>query len=486
MTLRILFLFYRKYTLFCSSVIICKTYTINCFSFPSIYLNFNLNKMKKEMAGKTLFSKKNNVRKKIAILLHSSEPNVFITTHQQPENSENNFSHRSSNASLPSPVMSSCSSPVYFMSPINQMPSPYSKSPWTLPHGRNSEESVIYNTGLIGSLIREEGHIYSLASSGDLLYTGSDSKNIRVWKNLMEFSGFKSSSGLVKAIIVFGNRIFTGHQDGKIRVWKYSDKKKKSYNRIGNLPRTRDYIKSSMNPNNYIEARRHRNVPWIKHYDVVACMCIDEEKGLLYSGSWDRTMKVWRISDSKCLESVNAHHDAINSVVVGFDGLVFTGSADGKVKVWRREFVGKTTKHLLVYTLLDQDSAVTSVVVNASQATVYAGFSDGLVNFWERKKQTFSHGGVLRGHKLAVLCLATAGNLLLSGSADNSICVWRSEGRGIHTCLSVLNSHTGPVKCLAVKNRNEKDGDRKDEEWIVYSGSLDNSVKLWRVSEQLA
>ncbi|CAH1450358.1 unnamed protein product [Lactuca virosa] len=79
------------------------------------------------MAGKSFFSKKNNVRKKIAILLHSSEPNVFITTHQHPENSENNFNHRSSNASLPSPVMSSCSSPVHFMSPINQMPSPYSK-----------------------------------------------------------------------------------------------------------------------------------------------------------------------------------------------------------------------------------------------------------------------------------------------------------------------------------------------------------------------
>lgn len=362
------------------------------------------------------------------------------------------------------------------------MPSPYLKSPWSFPHGSNDDDGI-HNTALIGYLIREEGHIYSLASSGDLLYTGSDSKNIRVWKNLMEFSGFKSSSGLVKAIVVSGDRIFTGHQDGKIRVWKYSDKKKKAYKRIGNLPTTKDYIKSSMNPSNYIEVRRRRNVPWIRHYDAVACMSLDEEQGLLYSGSWDRTMKVWRISDSKCLESVNAHEDAINSVVVGFDGLVFSGSADGTVKVWRRELVGKTTKHLLVYTLLDQDRAVTSVVVNASQATMYAGSSDGLVNFWEHKKQKLSHGGVLRGHKLAVLCLATARNLLLSGSADKSICVWRNEGGGIHTCLSVLNGHTGPVKCLAVQDRNEDD-DQTDEEWIVYSGSLDNSLKLWRVSER--
>lgn len=73
---------------------------------------------------------------------------------------------------------------------------------------------------LIGSLVREEGHIYSLATKIDLLYTGSDSKNIRVWKDMKEFSAFKSNSGLVKAIIISGDKIFTGHQDGKVRVWK--------------------------------------------------------------------------------------------------------------------------------------------------------------------------------------------------------------------------------------------------------------------------
>ncbi|XP_024966068.1 protein JINGUBANG-like [Cynara cardunculus var. scolymus] len=437
--------------------------------------------MTKDMTDNTIVSQKNTVlrRGKLSFLLRSSEPNVFITTHDQPENT---VDHRRSNASSLSPVLSSTSSPVHFMSPINQMPSPYTKSPWILPF-INGDDGNIQNTGLIGSLIREEGHIYSLASSGDLLYTGSDSKNIRVWKNFMEFSGFKSSSGLVKTIVVSGDRIFTGHQDGKIRVWKYLDKKKKAYKRVGNLPTTKDYIKSSLNPNNYIEVRRRRNVPWIKHYDAVACMSLDEERGLLYSGSWDKSFKVWRLSDSKCLESVHAHEDAINSFVVGFDGLVFTGSADGTVKVWRRELVGKTMKHLMIHTLLDQDSAVTSLVINAAEATVYAGSSDGLVNFWEREKQTLSHGGVLRGHKLAVLCLAAAGNLLLSGSADKSICVWRRDGGGIHTCLSVLNGHTGPVKCLAVQEPVEDD-DQNNQDWIVYSGSLDNSVKLWRVSEQ--
>lgn len=426
--------------------------------------------------GYTLISEKNTLRRPKFGTFLQSDPNIVLIQ----DNTTTNYYHRHSNASYPSPGSSPSNSPSpFFMSPINQA-SPYTKSPWIFnPFDEDGDDNLKH--GLIGSLVREEGHIYSLASSGNLLYTGSDSKNIRVWKNMMEFAGFKSSSGLVKAIVVSGGKIFTGHQDGKIRVWKYSNKR---YKRVNNLPTTKDYIKSSLNPKNYVEVRRHRNVPWIRHYDAVSSMSLDEEQGLLYSGSWDKTMKVWRLLDSKCLESVSAHDDAVNSIVVGFDGLVFTGSADGSVKVWRRELVGKVTRHILVETLLKQENAVTAVAVSTAAGVVYAGSSDGLVNFWAREKHFLVHGGVMRGHKLAVLCMATAGSLVFSGSADKSICVWRREEGGIHTCLSVLTGHSGPVKCLAVEeDRENQDGAKGDQRWVVYSGSLDRSVKVWRVSE---
>ncbi|KAJ4716426.1 Myosin heavy chain kinase B [Melia azedarach] len=409
---------------------------------------------------------------------------IFNNNHQ-----DDDFSHRKSSASANSPVCgynnsgtrtpTSGEASPYLMSPWNQPASPYTKSPWTAPFSLNDNLAC---NGLIGSIVREEGHIYSLAAFGDLLYTGSDSKNIRVWKNLKEFSGFKSNSGLVKAIVISGDKIFTGHQDGKIRVWKISNKNPSVHKRIGSLPTFKDYVKSSINPKNYVEVRRHRNVLRIKHFDAVSCLSLNEEQGLLYSGSWDKTLKVWRISDSKCLESIQAHDDAINSVVSGFDSLVFTGSADGTVKVWRRELQGKGTKHFLVQVLLKQENAVTALAADQESAVVYCGSSDGLVNFWEREKH-LSHGGVLRGHKMAVLCLAAAGNLVFSGSADKNICVWRREESGAHSCLAVLTGHTGPVKCLAVEEDHESD-QKGDQRWVVYSGSLDKSVKVWRVSEQ--
>ena len=318
-----------------------------------------------------------------------------------------------------------------------------------------------------------------MAATKDLLYTGSDSKNIRVWKNLKEFSGFKSSSGLVKAIIIAGEKIFTGHQDGKIRVWKVIPKNPTVHKRSGTLPTLKEVFKSSIRPSAYVQVR-NRSALWIKHSDAISCLTLNEDKTLLYSASWDRTFKVWRISDSKCLESINAHDDAVNSVVASLDGLVFTGSADGTVKVWKREQQGKRTKHSPVQTLLKQESAVTALAVNTSGSVLYCGSSDGMVNYWECEKQ-LTHGGVLKGHKLAVLCLAAAGNLVFSGSADKTICVWRRDDK-IHACMSVLTGHNGPVKCLAVEEDHEKSKDG-DQRWVVYSGSLDKSVKVWSVAE---
>ncbi|GFY86921.1 transducin/WD40 repeat-like superfamily protein [Actinidia rufa] len=375
-----------------------------------------------------MFKETTSLPSKLGNNMMHSDPNLSSTA------SDDEFAARNSSFSAFDPSrMSSEGSPM-MMSPWNQT-TPFSKSPWS------QVEDTAPQNGLISSLVREEGHIYSLAAAGDLLYTGSDSKNIRVWKNMKEFSAFKSNSGLVKAIIICGEKIFTGHQDGKVRVWKIHPKNPSLHKRAGTLPTFMDIFKCSIKPRNYVA--------------------------------------VWRIENSKCLESVKAHDDAVNSVVVTVGGMVFTGSADGTVKVWTREIQGKVTKHALVDTLLKQECAVTALVVSGSGSVVYCGSSDGLVNFWEREKE-LSHGGVLKGHKLAVLCLAAAGNLVFSGSADKTICVWRKEGM-IHTCLSVLTSHTGPVKCLAVEE--DKDSTAGDQKWVVYSGSLDKSVKVWSVSE---
>ncbi|MED6171873.1 hypothetical protein PIB30_044820, partial [Stylosanthes scabra] len=421
-------------------------------------------------------------RPKLGALLHSellsSVHDHDDHDHDHSEDSDS-WNQRPSSASTTT-TTSTVSSP-YMISPLNYQAStsPYSKSPWVLPSTPTNhlkQNMMTQRNGLVGTLVRKEGHIYSLAVCGDLLYTGSDSKNIRVWKDLKDFTGFKSRSGLVKSIIICGQKIFTGHQDGKIRIWKVSRTNPTNHRRIGSLPTLGEYVKSSMIPKR--EGR---------HCDAVSSLSLDEDHGFLYSASWDKTVKVWSIFDSKFLESIEAHSDAVNAVVAAFGCYVFTGSADGTVKMWRREYQGKkgTTKHVLEQVLLEQESAVTALAVNRWSTVLYAGSSDGVVRFWgSNKKRGFCQEEVLRGHELAVLCVAVAGSLVVSGSADKSVSVWkRDEESGKHALLSVLNGHNGPVKCIAALQVEEEEDESYG--WVVYTGSLDNSVKVWRVSENV-
>ncbi|XP_047052350.1 protein JINGUBANG-like [Lolium rigidum] len=390
---------------------------------------------------------------------------------------------------LPSPMSSGSASTSAAASP-----SPYMPSPWVnLPGlGAGSALAGTGATGLLGSLVKADGHVYSMAAAGDLLYTGTDSKNVRVWKDQREFAGFKCGSGLVKAIVVAGDgRIYTGHQDGKVRVWRRDSADDTAvHKRVGSLPRLGELLRSSVRPSHYVQTgRRKQSALWLRHFDAVSCLSLDVEAGVIYSGSWDRTFKVWRVADSRCLESVRAHDDAVNTVsAAGFDALAFTGSADGTVKVWRRE-AGKhgATRHVMERVLRKADSAVTAVAVASEARVVYVASSDGAVTHWQwrrgaARESAPRNGGALRGHRMAVLSLAVAGRVVVSGSADRTVCVWRRDEGADHSRLAVLTGHTGPVKCVAMDEEESLDADGH-RRWVVYSGSLDGSVKVWRVSD---
>lgn len=173
-------------------------------------------------------------------------------------------------------------------------PSPYVMSPWVnLPgFGVGGGDEMVAGgggTGLLGSLVKEDGHVYSLAAAGELLYTGTDSKNVRVWRHRREFAGFRSGSGLVKAIVVAGDgRIYTGHQDGKVRVWRASADDPAVHRRVGSLPGLGDVLRSAVRPSRYVETRRRHSALWLRHFDAVSCLSLDAAAGLLYSGRGTR------------------------------------------------------------------------------------------------------------------------------------------------------------------------------------------------------
>ncbi|KAJ0914983.1 putative [Myosin heavy-chain] kinase transcription factor WD40-like family [Helianthus annuus] len=251
----------------------------------------------------------------------------------------------------------------------------------------------------------------------------------------------------VKSIAFSNGNIYTAHHDNKIRVWKII--KDKQHKHITTLPTLEDKLLRSVSPKNYVNVRRHKRKLWIQHYDAVSALAFITDE-LFCSVSWDKCLKIWRTSDFRCVQSIQAHDDAINDVVVSTNGTIFTGSADCKIKMWGKVY----GKYELIATLDNKHkSGVNALVLNDDGLLLFSGGSDGAVLVWG--KEHGSNGRVLtevlRGHCKAVLCLISVCDLLLSGSADRTVRIWRGgcEGKlGGFYCLKVLDGYERPVRSL--------------------------------------
>ncbi|MFS7902237.1 putative transcription factor WD40-like family [Helianthus anomalus] len=334
-------------------------------------------------------------------------------------------------------------------------------------------------------------HILSLTLAGNHLYTGSSNSHIHRWPRHTtsdddEFVSVRCSSAVKCLQMLSDDVVVSGHQDHRIRVWKISEMGIKI---VASLPTLKDRLSKVLFAKNYVTIRRHKKLIWIHHNDAVSSLAVSGDKSLIYSGSWDRSFKVWRSSDFKCLESVtNAHDDAINSIVLSGEGFVYTGSADKKIKVWR--FNQRNRKHDLIDSLVHHKSTVNALAYDDNLSVLISGACSGVMIASERN---FSGGGhmavvgALMGHRKAILCVRVVGELVCSGSADKTVRLWRRVAGKSYSCLGVLEGHGGPVKCLAVAVENEGDGDSDGDddgdgrEYMVYSGGLDGDIKAWKV-----
>ena len=146
-------------------------------------------------------------------------------------------------------------------------------------------------------------------------------------------------------------------------------------------------------------------------------------------------------------------------------------------------------KHSLLATLEKHKSAVNALALGEDGSILYSGACDRSLLVWKRDRTDKNGGnmtvvGALRGHTKAILCLVTAADLVFSGSADNTIRIWKKGIEKSYSCLAVLEGHRKPVKCLAVAvdfNNSKNGGSDSNCSYLVYSGSLDCDIKVWQI-----
>ncbi|XP_035003823.2 kinesin-like protein KIF21A isoform X2 [Hippoglossus stenolepis] len=219
-------------------------------------------------------------------------------------------------------------------------------------------------------------------------------------------------------------------------------------------------------------------------------LCVDATDDLLFTGSKDRTCKVWNLVTGQEIMSLADHPSSVVSVRYS-SSLVFTVST-AYIKVWDiRDSAkcirtltssgqvgsGDTCSSARSLTIPPGESQINQIALNPSGSFLYAAAGNS-VRMWDLRK--FVSTGKLTGHLGPVMCLTVdkLGNgqdVVLTGSKDHHVKMFEvAEGAqgSISSCHTFEPTHQDGVESLAM---------HRD---VFYSGSRDYYIKKWDLASK--
>ncbi|KAJ6389484.1 hypothetical protein OIU77_027751 [Salix suchowensis] len=112
-------------------------------------------------------------------------------------------------------------------------------------HPVTSTESA-YTYRCLSSVLKRDGHILSIAMSSNIIYSGSSTNIIRLWK-LPEFSEcgqLKTRARMVVALQASHDRVYAAYADGKIRIWRRTWDGAFKHIRLATIPSSGCHVRS--------------------------------------------------------------------------------------------------------------------------------------------------------------------------------------------------------------------------------------------------
>jgi WD40 repeat protein len=203
----------------------------------------------------------------------------------------------------------------------------------------------------------------------------------------------------------------------------------------------------------------------------VLSLAISPDGQILVSGSADNTIKIWQLSTGEELRTLTGHSESVNSVAISPDGqILVSGSDDKTIEIWQLS-TGQKLRTLTGAGSINSLAISPDGQILASSHTVMGSMGclfDTTIKIWQ-----LSTGVELRtltvDFELDIISLAISpdGQTLVIGG-DGTITIWDlSTGQELGT----LTGHSDSVNSVAIS----PDGQ------TLVSGSADNTIMIWRV-----
>jgi F-box and WD-40 domain protein CDC4 len=313
----------------------------------------------------------------------------------------------------------------------------------------------------------------------DKILTGSDDTNINVYdtKTGALRATLEGHEGGVWALEYYGNTLVSGSTDRSVRVWDIE------------RARCTQIFQGHTSTVRCLQIL----LPTEIGTNADGTPEIMPKEPLIITGSRDSNLRVWKLPklgdpvyyqagphahDTDCpyfVRVLTGHQHSVRAIAAHGDTLV-SGSYDFTVRVWKIS-TGETIHRLQGHTL-----KVYSVVLDHKRNRCISGSMDNMVKVWSLDTGTLLYN--LEGHTSLVGLLDLQSDRLVSAAADSTLRIWDPENG---QCKSTLTAHTGAITCFQHDGQKVVSGsDRTLKMWDVRTGEcvkdlLTNLSGVWQV-----
>ncbi|KAI9838342.1 MAG: hypothetical protein M1819_005610 [Sarea resinae] len=313
----------------------------------------------------------------------------------------------------------------------------------------------------------------------DKILTGSDDNNINVYdtKTGALRTKLAGHEGGVWALQYEGNVLVSGSTDRSVRVW---DIEKGICTQVFQGHTSTVRCLQILMPTEI--GRIADGTPLIM-----------PKQPLIITGSRDSSLRIWKLpqegdptyfqagpplNDEDCpffVRALTGHHHSVRAIAAHGDTLV-SGSYDCSVRVWKIS-TGETVHRLQGHT-----QKVYSVVLDHKRNRCISGSMDNLVKVWSLDSGLVLFN--LEGHTSLVGLLDLSNDRLISAAADTTLRIWDPE---TGQCKSTLTAHTAAITCFQHDGQKVISGsDRTLKMWDVKTGEcvrdlLTDLSGVWQV-----
>ena len=240
----------------------------------------------------------------------------------------------------------------------------------------------------------------------------------------------------------------------------------------------------------------------------LSCMCFLDKSCLVATGQEDGSIRLWNLEINSWVQLVSQkgfkHTNSISCIISETtpDGeYLIAGSYDGQISIWeiaQKEQGGKDGQNVsttiypqfshsidnMKFIKLDGMESYEILCLyylrdDLDQNYILVGGNFNKINVYKLKGNTFDYFCTLEGHKNSVTCFANDGNMLFSGSDDQTIIAWNTvewHASFMHDKIriirphKILRKHTESIQALCMLKNNG----------ILLSCAYDHMIHAWQ------